>query len=44
MSVNKILRKIYGPKIKEGKGEKRKIHNIELNETCPLANIINVIR
>ena len=44
MSVNKILRKICGPKIKEGKGEKKKIHNIELNETCPLANIINVIR
>jgi hypothetical protein len=24
VSVNKILRKIYGPKNKEGKGEKRK--------------------
>jgi hypothetical protein len=42
VSVNKTLRRICGPKIKEGKGEKRKIHNTELNDTCPLANI-NVV-
>jgi hypothetical protein len=44
VSANKILRKMYGPKIKEGKGEERKIHNIQLNDTCPLESIFNVIR
>jgi len=41
---NRVLRKIYGPKRDEVKGEWRKLHNEELNDLYSLPNIFRVVK
>ena len=41
MSENRVLKKIFGPKRDELKGEWRKLHNEEL---CDLFSTINITR
>jgi len=42
--VNRVLRRIFGPKRDEVTGEWRKLHNEELNDRyCP-PNIVRVIK
>jgi hypothetical protein len=39
---NRVLRRIFGPKRDEVPGEWRKLHNEELNDLYPSANIFRV--
>jgi hypothetical protein len=41
---NRVLRRIFGPKIDEVKGEWRKLHNEELNDLYSSPNIVRVIK
>jgi hypothetical protein len=41
---NRMLRRIFGPKRDEGPGERRKLHNEELNELYCLPNIVRMIK
>jgi hypothetical protein len=41
---NKVLRRIFGPKMCEVKGEWRKSHNEELNDLYSSPNIVRVIK
>jgi hypothetical protein len=43
MFENRVLRKIFGPKMYEGTGEWRRLHNEELNDLYLSLNIIRVI-
>jgi hypothetical protein len=40
----RVLRRIFGPKSEEVTGEKRKLHNEELNDLDSSPNIIRVIK
>jgi hypothetical protein len=39
-----VLRRIFGPKRDEVIGERRKLHNEELNDLNPSPNIVRVIK
>ena len=41
---NRVLRRIFGPKRDEVTGERRKLHNEELNDLNLLLNIVRVIK
>jgi hypothetical protein len=41
---NRVLRKIFGPKRDEIRGELRRLHNEELNDLCCPPNIIQMIK
>ena len=41
---NRVLRRIFGPKRDEVTGERRKLHNEELNDLNYLLNIVRVIK
>jgi hypothetical protein len=41
---NRVLRRIFGPKRDEARGEWRRLHNEELNDLCSSPNIIWVIK
>jgi hypothetical protein len=41
---NRLLRKMFGPKRDEVKGEWRKLHNEELNYLFSSPNVVRVIR
>jgi hypothetical protein len=41
---NRVLRRIFGPKIDEVTGERRKLHHDELNDLYSSPNIIRVIK
>jgi len=41
---NRVLRRIFGPKRDEVKGEWRKLHNEELNDLYCSPNIVRVIK
>jgi hypothetical protein len=41
---NRVLRRIFGPKMDEATGEWRRLHNEELNDLYLSANIIGVIK
>jgi hypothetical protein len=41
---NRELRRIFGPKCDEVKGERRKLHNKDVNDLYALPNIIRVIK
>ena len=41
---NRVLRRVFGPKRDEVKGEWRKLHNEELNDLYPLPNIVRVVK
>jgi len=41
---NKVLRRIFGPKVEEGRGEWRRLHNEELNDLYFSPNIMQVIK
>jgi hypothetical protein len=40
---NRVLRRIFGPKREEVKGEWRKLHNEELNDLYLSSSIVRVI-
>jgi len=42
--VNKVLRRIFGPRREEVKGEWRRLHNEELNDLYSSPNIVRVIK
>jgi hypothetical protein len=42
--VNRVLRRIFGPKRKEETGEWRKLHNEELHDLYSLPSIIRIIK
>jgi hypothetical protein len=42
--VNRVLRRIFGPKRDEVTGEWRKLHNEELNDLYCSPNIVRVIK
>jgi len=44
VSDNRVLRRIFGPKRDEVKGEWRKLHNEELNDLYSSPNIVPVIK
>jgi hypothetical protein len=44
MFENRVLRRIFGPKVVEVRGERRKLHNEELNDLYCLPNIVRVIK
>jgi hypothetical protein len=44
MFMNRVLRRIFGPRRDEVMGEWRKLHNEELNELHCSPNIMRVIR
>jgi hypothetical protein len=44
MFENRVLRRIFGPKRDEATGERRRLHNEELNELYSSPNIIRVIK
>jgi hypothetical protein len=39
-----VLRKVFGPKKEEVKGNCGKLHNVELYDLCSLTNIVHVIQ
>jgi hypothetical protein len=39
-----VLRRIFGPKINEGTGEWRKLHNEELNDLYSSTNTVRVVK
>ena len=39
---NRVLRRIFGPKRDEVRGERRKLHNAEFNDLYPSSNIFRV--
>jgi len=41
---NMVLRRIFGPRRGEGKGEWRRLHNEELNDMYSSPNIVLVIK
>jgi hypothetical protein len=41
---NRVLRRIFGPKRDDATGERRRIHNEELNDVYSSTNIIRVIK
>jgi hypothetical protein len=41
---NRGLRRTFGPKRDEAKGEWRRLHNVELNDLYSSPNIIQVIK
>jgi hypothetical protein len=41
---NRVLRGIFGPKRDEVTGERRKLHNEELNDLYSSTNILRVIK
>jgi hypothetical protein len=41
---NRVLRRIFGPKRDEATGERRRLHNEELNDLCSSENIVRVIK
>ena len=41
---NRMLRRIFGPKREEGRGEWRKLHNEELNDLYSSPDIVRVIK
>jgi hypothetical protein len=41
---NRVLRKVFGPKVDEVKGELIKLHNEELNDLYSLPNIVRVVK
>ena len=44
MFENRVLRRIFGPKRQEMKGEWRKLHSEELNDLYSSPNIVRVIK
>ena len=44
MFENRVLRRVFGPKRDEVKGEWRKLHNEELNDLYSLRNIVRVVK
>ena len=44
MFENRVLRRIFGPKGDEVRGEWRKLHNEELSDLCSSSNIVPVIK
>ena len=42
--VNRVLRRLFGPKRDEVTGEWRKLHNEELNDLYSSPNIVRVIK
>jgi len=40
---NRVLKRIFGPKRKEVTGERRKLHNVELNDLCSSPDIVRMI-
>jgi len=44
VSENRVLRRIFGPKRDEVRGEWRKLHNEELNDLHSSPNIVRVIK
>jgi len=41
---NRVLRRVFGPKRDEVKGEWRKLHNEELNDLYSSSNIVQVLK
>jgi hypothetical protein len=41
---NRVLRRVFGPKRDKGSGERRQLHNEELNDRDSLPNIVWVIK
>ena len=41
---HRVLRRIFGPKRDEVKGEWRKLHDEELYDRCPSINIVRIIK
>jgi hypothetical protein len=41
---NRMLRRVFGPKRDEVTGERRKLHNEELNDPYSLPNIVWVVK
>jgi hypothetical protein len=41
---NRLLRRVFGPKRDEVTGERRKLHNEELNDLYSLPNIVWVVK
>jgi hypothetical protein len=41
---NRVLRKVFAPKRDEVTGERRKLHNEELNDLCSLPNFVRVVK
>jgi len=41
---NRVLRRIFGTKRDEGTGERRKLHNVELNDLYCSPNIVRGIK
>ena len=41
---NRVLRKVFGPKREEVKGEWRKLHKEELSDLCSLPNVVRVVK
>ena len=41
---NRVLRRIFGPKRDEVKGEWRKLHNEELNDLYSPSNIVQAVK
>jgi hypothetical protein len=41
---NRLLRRIFGPKMDEMKGDRRKLHNEQFHNLYPSPNIIRIIK
>jgi hypothetical protein len=41
---NRVLRRIFGPKRDDVKGERRKLHNEELHDLCSSSTIVRLIK